>query len=89
MPTVDINGTQVEYDPEVADSWDVAELIVKMEDGSPFSSYEKLMAMFEVVRLCCGLDRDAFVQLCGGGRVNRETMAQHLGATINQLVSKN
>lgn len=89
MPTVDINGTQVEYDREMGDSWDVAEQLVKVEDGAPFSSYEKLEAMFKIVELCCGLDRDAFVALCGGGRVNRERVAQQLGATINQLVSKN
>ena len=89
MPTVDINGTQVEYDPIAAESWDVAELLVTVEDSVPLSQYEKLANMFKVVELCTGVDKARFIELCGGGRTSRDEMAQHLGRTIAQLVSKN
>ena len=45
--------------------------------------------MFQIVELCTGLDKPHFIELCGGGRVSRDEMAQHLGKTIAQLVSKN
>ena len=89
MPTVDINGTQVEYDPEWADSWDVAELLVTAEDASPVSQYEKLGAMFRIVELCTGLGREEYVELSGGGKTKADDMAKRLGGTIAQLVSKN
>ncbi len=89
MPTVDINGTQVEYDPAMSDSWDVADLLVTVEDSVPLSQYEKLGNMFKIVELCTGLDKQRFVEMCGGGRISRDEMAQHLGHTIAQLVSKN
>lgn len=89
MPTVDINGTQVEYDPVMSDSWDVAELLARASDGSPVSDYEKLGAMFRIVELCTGLTHDEYVRLAGGGATNRDEMAQRLGGTIATLVSKN
>lgn len=89
MPTVDINGTQVEYDPVMSDSWDVADLLVTVEDAVPLSQYEKLSNMFKIVELCTGVDKARFVELCGGGRTSRDEVAQHLGKTIAQLVSKN
>ena len=89
MPTVDINGHEVEYDQEVAESWDVADLLVTIDDAAPVSQYEKLANMFQIVELCTGLDKPHFVELCGGGRVSRDEMAQHLGKTIAQLASKN
>lgn len=89
MPTVDINGTQVEYDQEVAESWDVADLLVTIDDAAPVSQYEKLANMFQIVEMCTGADKARFVELCGGGRTSRDEMAQHLGKTIAQLVSKN
>lgn len=89
MPTVDINGTQVEYDPIAAESWDVADLLVTIDDAAPLSQYEKLGNMFRIVELCTGVDKARFVELCGGGRTSRDEMAQHLGHAIAQLVSKN
>lgn len=89
MPTVDINGTQVEYDPVMSDSWAVADLLVTVEDAVPLSQYEKLGNMFRIVELCTGVDKARFVELCGGGRTSRDEVAQHLGHTIAQLVSKN
>lgn len=89
MPTIDINGTQVEYDPVWSDSWEVAELVTKAQDDSPASDHEKLAAMFRIVELCTGLNHDEFIELSGGGRTNRDEMAKRLGNTIGQLVSKN
>ena len=89
MPTVDINGHEVEYDQEATESWDVADLLVTIDDAAPVSQYEKLANMFRIVELCTGLAKSRFVELCGGGRISRDEMAQHLGKTIAQLVSKN
>ena len=89
MPTVDITGHEVEYAQEVADSWDIAALLVTIDDAAPVSQYEKLANMFQIVEMCTGLDKPHFVELCGGGRTSRDEMAQHLGKTIAQLVSKN
>ena len=89
MPTVDINGHEVEYDQEVAESWDVADLLVTIDDAAPISQYEKLTNMFRIVEMCTGLDKPHFVELCGGGRVKRDELARLLGLAISQLVSKN
>jgi len=89
MPTVDINGTNVEFDPKWANSWEVAELITSAQDGSGISEYQKLSAMFRVVELCTGLTHDQFIELAGGADTDRDEMAQRLGNTIAHLVSKN
>lgn len=63
MPTVDINGHEVEYDQEATESWDVADLLVTIDDAAPISQYEKLANMFQIVEMCTGLDKPHFIEL--------------------------
>ena len=84
--TVTINGTDVEIDAEAAASWEMFELVCEI--GTEFDQ-TKMPTAFKLIELCTGLDKDAFIELCGGKRAPYATVLESVNDVFTALVPKN
>lgn len=84
--TVTINGTDIEIDAEAAASWEMFELVCEI--GTEFDQ-TKMPTAFKLIELCTGLDKDAFIELCGGKRAPYATVLESVNDVFTALVPKN
>lgn len=84
--TVTINGTDIEIDAEAAASWEMFELVCEI--GTEFDQ-TKMPTAFKLIELCTGLDKDAFVELCGGRKAPFASVLEAMNEVLTALVPKN
>lgn len=84
--SVNINGTDIEIDAEAAASWEMFELVCEI--GTEFDQ-TKMPVAFKLIELCTGLDKDAFVELCGGRKAPYSVVLESVNAVLTALIPKN
>ena len=84
--SVNINGTDIEIDAEAAASWEMFELVCEI--GTEFDQ-TKMPVAFKLIKLCTGLDKDAFVELCGGRKAPYSVVLESVNAVLTALIPKN
>lgn len=83
---VTINGTDVEIDAEAAASWEMFELVCEI--GTEFDQ-TKMPTAFKLIELCTGIDKDAFIELCGGKRAPYASVLSSVNDVLTALIPKN
>ena len=83
---VSINGTEIEIDAEAAASWEMFDLVCKI--GTEFDQ-SKMPTAFEIIELCTGVDKDAFIKLCGGRRAPYSVVLENMNSVLTAIIPKN
>jgi len=83
---VKINGTDVKIDEEAASSWEMFDLVCEI--GTEFDQ-NKMPTAFKLIELCTGLDKDAFIELCGGKRAPYASVLANINDVLTALIPKN
>ena len=83
---VEINGTKIEIDAEAAASWEMFDLVCEIGTGFDQS---KMPVAFDIIELCTGLDKDAFIEICGGRRAPYSVVLESMNSVLTAIIPKN
>lgn len=84
--TVEINGHELLVDETARNSWEMFDLACEI--GTDFDQ-TKLPVAFRLIELCCGVDKDEFIELCGGKKAPYNDVLANIAAVFAAIVPKN
>lgn len=84
--TVEINGHELTIDEQARNSWAMFDIICEI--GTDFDQ-TKMPQAFRLIELCCGVDKDEFIEICGGEKTPYDEVLANIAAVFAAIVPKN